>query len=338
MIEEILENIQVEQAIILMAPPGWGKTYKLLQAIKKSQRKCLFVFPLRALCDEVYINASRAKINVCNIRRAKDFEYLSEMDFQLVVSTPECLKADVIEALAQDHVFILDESHLIKLWGETFRPKLVDFLELMQTYAPPTLLLSATMAKDNLAYMEAKLRYHYKDIYHIDLGNLSLKNIPSKVYVYPSQKKNWLIADIIASIDGEVSLIFCQYRKEVKKLDAYFRSLGLRVLSCVGGEAQKFIQELNTSEKPDIIISTSVLGHGVNLPSVKRVYFLYRVKGVEFYLQMLGRGGRNGSSFFLHTMNWNYFPLIELFRGMLRAYLKSIRNRVNYFLYYSNAY
>jgi superfamily II DNA or RNA helicase len=48
---------------------------------------------------------------------------------------------------------------------------------------------------------------------------------------------------------------------------------------------------------PDFIIATTVLGHGVNLPLIKRVFFLYPVKNPDFWLQMVARGGRRGESY-----------------------------------------
>ena len=134
---ELLANIQSEQAIILTAPPGWGKTYKLLEGISKLNRKVVFVFPLRALCDEVFISAMKFGINCCNSRSLKDFQKLDWNYVDLVVTTPECLDSDFERTAEVEPVVILDECHLIYYWGETFREKMFEsYMSILATGAP----------------------------------------------------------------------------------------------------------------------------------------------------------------------------------------------------------
>ena len=73
---------------------------------------------------------------------------------------------------------------------------------------------------------------------------------------------------------------------------------GFKAIGCVGGEVEKFQTELkNSNGKIDCIFSTIALSHGVNLPEIKKVFINYEVKNYDFWLQMVGRGGRQGSAY-----------------------------------------
>lgn len=335
--EAIVASLEFENSLIITAPPGWGKTFKLLEALKVTRRKALFVFPLRALCDEVFILATKKHINVCNIRSVKEFRELELGLFDLIISTPECLHSDKIEQLQEDHLFILDECHLFYYWGESFRQRMMEVYEELISYGAPLILLSATVNSELMEKFKFQLKFNYKNIYLMNVGNQELKNLPTVIYYYPFSLKAWLNDDFKFSKKNGVSLIFCKYRSQVSEVTIHLRGNGYKVLSCVGGESREFIDKLYTQELPDFIVATSVISHGVNLPNVEKVYFLYKVENLDFYIQMIGRGGRDGSGFELHTFNRNYFSNSLILKGFIFVLCKRISNRLNSFLYWINA-
>ena len=54
----------------------------------------------------------------------------------------------------------------------------------------------------------------------------------------------------------------------------------------------------------DLIVATTAISHGVNLPEIHRIYFAYPFKNRDFWIQMVGRGGRKGECFQVHTMDF----------------------------------
>jgi len=334
--EQVLRSLSFEDAIIMTAPPGWGKTYKLLRAIKKSKRKVVFVFPLRALCDEVYISSTKLNLNVCNLKSKIEIDHLKEGHFDAIMATPECLNSTIIDYLAREYLFIFDEAHLFFYWGESFRAKMHEAMIHILSYAPASIFLSATLNSDLMLKLKDLLHFNYKNIYHIDHGNLKLKNNPKSVMFYLKGQRKWLIDDIRFSQTSGVKLVFCPFRKQVKSITRDLERANLKVLSCVGGEASEFTLKLNETPDIDVIVATSVVSHGVNLPRISKIYFLNKIKNLDFYLQMLGRGGRGGEEFEVHTMNLNYFNKQKLFMGFLHVLLKRIRNKGISFLYYMN--
>jgi superfamily II DNA helicase RecQ len=157
-----------------------------------------------------------------------------------------------------------------------------------------SVLLTATFSEE----MQIPLRLmecHFDEMIWVDLGNQRLKNLPAKYYKVPSKK--WLMEFLPTVKKNETNLIFCAYRQEVAKLAQFLEREGYVVWTCLGGEASAFSQKVQTETAPDFIIATSVLSHGVNLPTLKRVIFFYEIKDLNFWIQMVARGGRHGEQF-----------------------------------------
>ena len=327
---ELLDVIDLEQAILITAPPGWGKTYKLLSAIKATNRNLVFIFPLRALCDEVYISALEQNIRTINLRQSSDRCQITKGNFQLVLATPETY-GDFEKR--ENYIHVLDEFHLFYYWGETFRAKMLECYHDIFSSSLALICLTATLMQTQKEKLVSELELNYKDIYQLDFGNQSLRNYPSAVYYYPRVFKNWLWDDLYFSPKRGTSLIFCQYRNQVAQVEKLLNYYGYNVLACVGGGAEIFMRKLQQIKKLDYIVATSVVSHGVNLPNISHIYFLYMVENLDFYLQMLGRGGRTGHSFEVHVMNKNYFSKKLIIKGIWKVFLKRFSNKLYSLLY-----
>lgn len=328
---EVLENINYEDALLVTAPPGWGKTYKLLEAIKMTGRKVIFIFPLRALCDEVAISAYKKGISTLNLRSQKDCELINGGGYQLILTTPEIILGKELDG----YIYILDEFHLFYYWGDSFREKMQSLYLEITSFSHPIIFLTATLSSDLKDRLETELNLNYQNIYQIDMGNQKLKNYPKQIYYYPKYYKNWIYDEIFFDKKKDCTLVFCRYREEVRALTKQLHGRGFKVLSCVGGEAKEFMLALQDSPRLDFIVATSVVSHGVNLPKIGKVVFHGNVENMDFYLQMVGRGGRDGSAFTIHTLDNHYFSKYQLFKGFLNIMKKRTRIKLNKLIYYA---
>ena len=98
------------------------------------------------------------------------------------------------------------------------------------------------------------------------------------------------------------NLIFCKYRSEVEKWEKRLFQKGYSVWTCVGGEAGEFSKRAQNENPPNFIIATTVLSHGVNLPQISRIFFLYQVNNLDFWIQMVARGGRRGEAYEVYAL------------------------------------
>lgn len=255
--------------LILTAPPASGKTYWIerFHAALNGQ-SLLVVSPLRALADECKVKWNEA----------------------ITVVTPEEWE------IKKDHydVIIFDEFHLFFYWGDSFRPRMWEAFYGLSVHAKLVVALTATLPLNFQQELEL-FSVHFSSVIWIDNGNQKLKTTPSHYRKSPS--KAWMKKAIeLFHEPHSVDLIFCAYRQEVFQWQAHLERQGFSVCTCVGGEAKEMKYKLALNPRPDFIVATTVLSHGVNLPEIKTVYLTYKIANADFWIQMVARGGRRGEA------------------------------------------
>jgi superfamily II DNA helicase RecQ len=260
--------------LVLTAPPASGKTYLIENLSRDLGQELLVISPLRALANE------------CQAKWGDT----------ICVMTPE----EWSGKKKISPIVVLDEFHLFFYWGDTFRPRMWEaFYELVQA-AELVIVLTATLTPEMLEWMKDS-HCQFDQRLWIDHGNQRLRNRPTRYYRI--ENRTWMEMLILENPPNcGTHLIFCQYRTEVQKWERQLRERGYRVWSCMGGEAAAFSVRSRVESSPDFIVATTVLSHGVNLPAISRIYFLYRVQDINFLIQMVARGGRRGEEFEVYAM------------------------------------
>lgn len=299
---------------LLTAPVASGKTRLVVEFYREQEFKIIYLSPLRALANEVYFNLE--KNNEKNIylaggevplRDCLEGFILARKSF--LVTTAELLNEDFIEELSvleQKVLFVIDEFHLFYYWGETFRPVLHDrFLAILNCYFP-ILAVTATMDKSVMNQMKKDLSFYQDFWIHLDYGNHELHRKPQNLVSFNGLKPQYIQKafwrELRQKQENDIFLYFCAYRSQVDELVARTTRMGFTALGCVGGEVDSFLQNVKKNEgKVDCIFSTTTLSHGVNLPEIKKVFIDYEIKNYDFWLQMIGRGGRQGSDYQVYT-------------------------------------
>lgn len=267
-----------QDLIVLTSPPASGKTYWIKSFFESGITSLIIVSPLRALKDECQDKWSGA----------------------VKVVTPEewLMRPELTE------IVIFDEFHLNYYWGDSFRPSLWEAFYGLSSHACLTILLTATLSDEMIKELSS-YSIHFESILWCNFGNQELKFAPKRYFKSPSKK--WISDLIVCGPRGKgVNLIFCPYRQEVFDWEKSLKLMGYKVWSCVGGEARYFKDKMNSEEVPDFIVATSVLSHGVNLPSISCIFFLYPLGNIDFWIQMVARGGRGGESYEVFSLESPY--------------------------------
>lgn len=270
--------------LLLTSPPASGKTYFLKNFFKELDSRPLVISPLRALANEMKQNWQ------------DEVEVMTPEEFLLNPKVFQCV--------------IFDEIHLWFYWGDSFRHRMWEAFFEICSHADFVLGLSATITSEMKKEI-TNFESHFNEMFWIDFGNQKLKYRPQK---YVKTNKNFLAQLIrLRPKSGGVRLIFCQFRSEVFELTEELRKMGQNVWCCVGGEAQEFSLKVQNSSPPEVIVATTVLSHGVNLPMISEIYFTYPVNNIDFWIQMVARGGRRGEKFEVyslegpHDLAWNFY-------------------------------
>ena len=269
-----LTLLSMSDFLILTSPPASGKTYWIQNFARAFTGRILVISPLKALALELN----------------------EKWGGQILVQTPESyiLNPEVCE------VVIFDEWHLFFYWGETFREQMWEAFYQLAEHTALCVGLTATLNKE----IQERMNHwgHFERILWVDHGNHQLKYRPEQLVRLPSEAFHHSL--IRHSVPHKTQIIFCEFRQEVEEWVERLSALGWVTLGCVGGETASFVEKLK-QRTPHFIVATTCLSHGVNLPTIDVVHFFYEVKNLDFWIQMLARGGRDGSSFIVYT---TYLP------------------------------
>ncbi len=286
---------------LLLAPPAWGKTSKIINMLKSTQARWLYIAPLRAIVDEVFQKLTEQQVRVFQDQQYSD--WLSQ-PYSVLVTTPE--KWLIIKKGAIPFHLIIDEYHLFYLW-ESFRPCLEEAKFDLLTSAQKSFLLTASMSHSNLDRWSKECEFLTQKSFAIKIGNMELKNRPSRHIHLPikgiSLIQKYLYCYLLfLKFSKKRVLIFVPYRSWVDWGLRCCQFFAIAGLGCKGGEAQFFRRDLRQNPNVQVIFATKVLSHGVNLPTLDTVMTTYSEVSQEMMLQMVARAGRRGEKYKLITM------------------------------------
>ncbi len=278
--------------------------------LSKSSKTFVYLSPLRALAEEFTLSISKVKTTLTfNEIEKKLFPNI------IYVGTVEKWLSQKKNYNPQETIFIFDEFHLYYYWGEEFRPLLQMCYEEVASSESSCLYLSATMNKVNFQKWRNESLLNFNEVLCLNLGNQKLKNRPyQKFYVNHYFKKTYdlVIKKQIHRNQKGAILIFVKKREDVDKWGTYLKKNNVNFLTCKGGEAKEFTQKLILNPEVKVIVATSVLSHGVNLPAVSSLFLCYSLENRDFWIQNVGRGGRRGERFQLYSMDKEDFSFREI--------------------------
>jgi superfamily II DNA helicase RecQ len=248
----------------------------------------------------------------------------------LIIVTPEQVDHRIEKEFNNSYV-IVDEIHLWAHWGDSFRPVMWEAYFSLCEISSLVIHLTATV-NEELHYWIKHSQCQFDEISVFDYGNNQMKYSPHKIIFYPDSfclgAKETIRRKLKTRSHG-VKLVFCAYRQEVSEWGAWCKENGIAALTCVGGGARKFQEDLlNSDQSLQVIISTTVLSHGVNLPEITGVYFTYKVEDQDFWLQMVTRGGRRGQAYEVLTMDKDFIKASRRITGFFAMLREEFFNKL----------
>jgi ATP-dependent DNA helicase RecQ len=323
---------------VLVAPVASGKTKlceSLIGDLDMPWKRVLFVSPLRALGEEVWKKWSAAckqypqwhLVDLLNGNKSKNIlEFQQSSKFCVGVCMAETISK--FSDFDEKTLIIWDEWHLCFHW-EHFRPHLLEQFMALCASGVSILALSATINEELTGPTVKGLETNYEQCFQLDLGNYQFRFAPSQTMyfplpLFPSNFFRKLLQRhlILHAKKKGNQLIFVKRRHEVDQWLEWCARQKIQAIGCVGGAVPQFLAALDgyDQQRPLVIIATSVLGHGVNLPSIQSIYLLDASLEKELWVQMVGRGGRDGRPYELWTQS---LPLSS-FRMKLKQFFMTL--------------
>lgn len=272
--------------------------------MQENASRFLFVCPLRALASELKLSAPTAWVALPEELQSIDWEGLARARPDLVV--------------------VWDEVHLVSEWGLSFRHALMEAWYGFCHSGLSGVGLTATYTPSIRDFLKETLQENHEHLLIGDAGNFQFKHKPTRWLWSP---RAWIEELLEQSLPGR-TLIFCQHRHEVDRWCDRLAAQGIRVWGCKGGDTRQFSQRLASEGPPDVIVATSCLSHGVNLPALRRVVLLDKTAPDWMVHQMRTRAGRRGEIFEVWSM-WGVgqLPLRQRPLALLRPCWKVMLSR-----------
>lgn len=347
----ILLEPEVKNALLLLAPPSWGKTklVEFLWSQNMEQRfesqtqilgknnyfkRFIFIAPTRALTEEVAQKVKHwplAKV-FCPRTYQAVAAYTGE---NFIIVTPEMWQSFEKKNYVNElDLIMVDEFHLIDLW-EDFRWVLRELWYSLANCRSAQFHLSATINKEMLSTDDSSKYWisHFSNFYILDVGNFTLLHRPHTQLFFTENLRFlfflWFKFYMLFLARGGTVLLFVSYRSQIDAWLRWARKNKLIALGCKGGEVMTFCENLAHTPKIDLIVSTTVLSHGVNLPPLKSIFISMPRASMEFLVQMVGRAGRRGEKFSLYMLlSFKKQKMLrQCFKKMVPSMSEAARNR-----------
>lgn len=286
--------------VLLIASPAWGKTTLILQLYQnKTFRKIVFISPLVALNLEFKKKLLLHQIPVIDSLEEK----LPKVG--VLLFTPEKIICRNWELSIENwaDLVVVDEFHLLEMW-QSFRPKLRECWYWLSGIDSKLLVMSGTFnwnswqSSDDGKFWLENSRHFLK----LDLHQKKLLNEPTHSLYFSKIFKMALVILtklLFLMCPWKKVLVFFPSREQVVRWNRWCSKYHISSLFCLGGQTAKFNLGLEENSNPQVIICTSVLSHGVNLPARDIIIIFGTTWEEEIWTQMKSRGGRKGENYIL---------------------------------------
>jgi ATP-dependent DNA helicase RecQ len=237
---------------------------------------------------------------------------------RFIITSPESLlKSSVGQAIkeiakvGQLSWFVVDEAHIIKQWGESFRPEFLDlgrFATHLQQSAVVNgkvpcraLLLSATLTDEHIG----DLTDQFVGLSPVRLVAANALRPEPELWnsgELPRAERDQRLLEALCHLPSP-AIVYATMPAEAEVLVKRLRQEGrTRVASFTGETAgddraeilRRFRLDCDPGDGIDVVVATSAFGLGVDYDQVRTVLHACVPETVDRWYQEVGRGGRDG--------------------------------------------
>lgn len=303
---ETINKIFQGKRVLLIEKTGFGKSLCYQFPATQFGGTTVIFPPLIALMRDQVKKLNSLGINAKCINNEqsleenrKIIEEIKQGEIKILYIAPERQENyEWIEATRQFKLLsmvVVDEAHCISVWGHDFRPAFRRIINLVNLL-PLSFPVLATTATATKRVEEDILKQMGENVIPIR-GNLLRENLYLKVTKVNSEdEKLSLIVDILRKING-TGIIFTGTRANTEIYTRWLKYWGISAESYhagLGGVSRKDIEEGWLNNRWKCVVSTNVLGMGVDNPNIRFIIHTQIPASLIHYYQEIGRAGRDG--------------------------------------------
>lgn len=310
--------------VLCIAPTGSGKSLIYETAAAQTDSRTLLITPLVALARQQFKKFKQLNIPV-SLGAGGSSDPPPENRTGTWIMSPETLlypsKKSILNRW-RPNLLVVDECHCLWEWGESFRPAFSNIPALLTELAiHRSLWLTATLP------FEA--RQNLRDLLPKPLTEIGEFNLPHRLCLVIVRVS---LADRASALlhwlrdRHEAGIVFVPTREATLRISRLLQATGRTVITYHGGmsaEERKAREAQVRNGMPEIIVSTSAFGMGMDYPHLKFVVLWQAPTSLLALVQTVGRVGRD----FNQTGNALVFWDSEDFK-LLEWTVKDSRRRI----------
>lgn len=303
---EVIDCLLAGRSSLAIFPTGAGKSlcYQLPALVLEGVT--IVVSPLIALMKDqldflTSCGAAAARLD-STLSREENFKVFDDLHAgrtRLLYVSPERLGNErFLQALERIRISMLavDEAHCISQWGHNFRPDYLRIASLASTLdIPRVLALTATATPEVTMDIAQAFSIDESDIVQTGFyrPNLNLHATPCQ----DDAERRALLLERLKSAKRGPGIVYVTLQKTAEQIADFLSSYGIEARAYHAGldaQVRSEIQDAFMSSSDMIVVATIAFGMGIDKADIRAVYHYNLPKGLESYMQEIGRAGRDG--------------------------------------------
>jgi ATP-dependent DNA helicase RecQ len=290
---------------IVILPTGAGKSLCFQLPAMLLDGPTLVIYPILSLMADQDRRLTEKNFAPVTLRggqsreeRESIFQRIKSGESRFIIANPEVLLTqsvmEKLPGLGIVHV-VIDESHCVSEWGESFRPSYLEVGRIIEaTLAPVVTAFTATASAVVLEKID-RIIFGGKGAHRI-IGNPDRSNIC--YHAAGTLLRDRTVCSLLARHERP-AIVFCSSRPGTEKLARYLRN-ELDETEIKFYHAGLTREEKSAVEKwffdsvEGVLVATCAYGMGVDKSNIRTVIHRDCPPSVEAYLQESGRAGRDG--------------------------------------------
>jgi ATP-dependent DNA helicase RecQ len=290
---------------IVILPTGAGKSLCFQLPAMLLDGPTLVIYPILSLMADQDRRLTEKNFAPVTLRggqsreeRESIFQRIKSGESRFIIANPEVLLTqsvmEKLPGLGIVHV-VIDESHCVSEWGESFRPSYLEVGRIIEaTLAPVVTAFTATASAVVLEKID-RIIFGGKGAHRI-IGNPDRSNIC--YHAAGTLLRDRTVCNLLARHERP-AIVFCSSRPGTEKLARYLRNeldeTEIKFYHAgLTREEKSAVEKWFFDSAEGVLVATCAYGMGVDKSNIRTVIHRDCPPSVEAYLQESGRAGRDG--------------------------------------------
>jgi ATP-dependent DNA helicase RecQ len=295
---------------IVILPTGAGKSLCFQLPAMLLDGPTLVIYPILSLMADQDRRLTEKNFAPVTLRggqsreeRERIFQQIKSGESRFIIANPEVLLTQaVLEKLPElgiVHV-VIDESHCVSEWGESFRPSYLEIGRIIEaSLAPVVTAFTATASAVVLEKID-RIIFGGQGAHRI-IGNPDRSNIC--YHAAGTLLRDRTVCNLLAR-HKRPAIVFCSSRPGTEKLARYLRNqldeavnhrTAIKFYHAgLSREEKSAVEKWFFDSEKGVLVATCAYGMGVDKSNIRTVIHRDCPPSVEAYLQESGRAGRDG--------------------------------------------